>query len=128
MKKSWRVAAITAGAAITSAAGITQAATYNNDFSAGLNGITLTQNVLGPGEPNPGADVEGGTLRLTQAVNSQQNSAFLPDLDVGQAIQSFRASFDYSIAAGTCCGPTPSERPRRRVLLRLRPHDLRYLR
>ena len=110
-KMSWRIAAITAGAALTSAAGIAQAQTYTNDFSGGLNGITLTKSDLPVGDPNPGADIEGGTLRLTQAVNSQQNSAFLPQLNPGQAIQSFRASFDHSIAEGTCCGATPPNGP-----------------
>lgn len=105
MRKSWRLAAVTAGAALSAAAGVAEAASYSNDFSAGLGGITTTMDLT------PGADVEGGTLRMTQAVNSQQNSAYLPNLDPGLAISSFRAAFDYSITEGTCCGPTPPNGP-----------------
>lgn len=95
-----------AAVAGVSAAGFANAGTYSNDFSAGLNGITLTQS----GDP-PGASINAGSLMLTDAVNSQQNSAYLPDLDPGIAVQTVRAAMMFSTSEGTCCGPTPPNGP-----------------
>jgi hypothetical protein len=104
--KAPRFAILLSAVAGLSAAGIANAGNYNNDFSVGLNGITLTQS----GDP-PAASINAGSLRLTDAINSQQNSAYVPDLDPGMAVQTVRAAMMFSTAAGTCCGPTPPNGP-----------------
>lgn len=103
--KASRSLVLLAAVAGLSAAEFANAGTYSNDFSAGLNGITLTQDLV------PGPSINNGSLMLTDAVNSQQNSAYLPDLDPGIAVQTVRAAMMFSTAAGTCCGPTPPNGP-----------------
>jgi hypothetical protein len=93
-------------AAVVCAAGLIGAASargasYTNDFSSGLGGITTTTDSVGFGP-----DINAGSLRLTQAVNSLQNSAILPDLNPGGTIRSFQAWFDLAIGPGT---PQPAD-------------------
>ena len=54
------------------------------------------------------AVVEDGVLKLTEAVGGQSGFFFINDLDPGNAVGSFTASFTAYVGGGTCCGDSNS--------------------
>src|SRR5262245_57549400 len=71
------------------------AATYSSDFKSGTPaGMTLFG----------AANVSGGFLQLTPALNGQFGIAYIDDFGGGQLVQSFRATFKAALFGSTCCG------------------------
>jgi len=50
------------------------------------------------------AVVDGGILKLTNAVNAQNGFFYINDLEPGFAVDSFTATFKAFVGGGTCCG------------------------
>ncbi len=65
--------------------------TYQNDFSAGIGAATLLGDAV----------VDNGSLRLTEALNSQQGVMVIDDLVTTRLISSWTATFDLAIGPGT---------------------------
>lgn len=81
--------------------GITQAGSFNSDFSKpNQTGFTLNGGFL-PDGVTPYPAIENGYLALTYNQNSLQGSIILDDLDGGQAIDSFTATFKLQIGPGS---------------------------
>ncbi|HXJ56019.1 MAG TPA: hypothetical protein VNU68_05065 [Verrucomicrobiae bacterium] len=76
------------------------AATYSSDFNSGTPaGMTLFG----------AANVSGGFLQLTPALNGQFGIAYIDDFGGGQLVQSFRATFKAALFGSTCCGGLPAD-------------------
>jgi MYXO-CTERM domain-containing protein len=86
-----RALAVVAGAAVCFVGAVAHAGSYSNDFSSGLNGARLTGDAV----------LDAGTVLLTNNENDRQGSLFLPDLDPGQVVRSFNASFNLATGPGT---------------------------
>lgn len=65
---------------------------YGSDFTSSPPGSTLGGN----------ARLDGGILKLTDAINSQQSSFATPEIP--QKINSLTATFKVLVGGGTCCG------------------------
>jgi hypothetical protein len=86
-------------AAIALATATGYAGTFTSDFSNPAQaGITLTTGVRANGDPSPA--IANGVLALTYAEGSLQGSAFLDELDPGQAVGAFNLNFKLRIGGG----------------------------
>jgi hypothetical protein len=74
-----------------SAASFADPITYYNDFESGLVGETLYGDAV----------LEGGSIRLTEAVNDQQGTLVIPDLAPHLLIASWTANFDLLAGPGS---------------------------
>ncbi|HYE33643.1 MAG TPA: hypothetical protein VEH27_19645 [Methylomirabilota bacterium] len=78
------------------------AATFTNNFNAGIPPeITLLGNAADYDHSNGGfGNTNTGTLKITEAVGSQQGTAILQELDPGVTVGAFDARFQLFIGAG----------------------------
>src|SRR5204863_9772018 len=80
------------------------AGTFNSDFNSGtLAGVTLYGTAT---NELTGGVGDSGVLKLTKAINGQQGSAVLDDLDSGNVIYGFDATFKLLIGGGSA---TPAD-------------------
>lgn len=67
------------------------AGAYSNDFSASVGAASLRGNAV----------LDSGSVRLTENLNSEIGSLVINNLDPGQVVQSFDASFTLAIGPGS---------------------------
>jgi len=54
---------------------------------------------------------EGAMLRLTDAVNSQNGTFFIEDINGGKPVDQLHVKFDVRIGDSTCCDDAGTPRP-----------------
>ncbi len=104
-QKSKRLLSSMAGLLLAAAPGIAQV--YNADFNSGVPAGSIIP--AGPATDANEARVDGGYLKLTDAINSSCGFYYVNDFS-GGAVAQFVATFDVSLFGSTCCG-TGGDRP-----------------